>query len=65
MAINRYKDLPNKSLLRPDEVASFFGVSKRTVYGWVDIGKLEGVKPTQGILRIFRESVIKLIKSEE
>lgn len=63
MAVDRFKDLPNKSLLRPDEVAEFFSVSRRTVYLWVEMGKLEGVKPVSGILRIFRESVVKLAKS--
>jgi hypothetical protein len=33
-------DLPNKTPLRPDEVASLFSVSHKTVYTWIECGKL-------------------------
>ena len=59
-------DLPKKSLLRPDEVAHFFGISIRTVYNWVDFGDLEGVKPPSGrTVRITRESVKKIALQNE
>ncbi len=55
-------DLPNKTFLRPDEVSSFFRVSKSTVYRWADEGLLQACSPTDGTVRIFRESVLSLIK---
>lgn len=32
--------IPKKDLLRPDEVARYFSLSVRTIYNWIDIGKL-------------------------
>jgi len=55
-------DLPNKTLLRPDEVARFFSVSRKTVYGWVGTGKLTACHPNGGALRIFRASVASLVR---
>jgi len=54
------KDLPKKKLLRPDEVAAFFQVTKKTVYSWIKSGHLEAVKPGRAI-RIPREAVEKCI----
>lgn len=59
--MTNYIDLPKKTLLRPDEVARFFSVHVSTVYRWVDEGKVNTTK-TGKVLRIFRESVIKLAK---
>lgn len=56
-------DLPKKSLLRPDEVAAFFSVARSTVYFWYETGHIEGVKAGGKTLRIFRDSVIRLIKA--
>jgi excisionase family DNA binding protein len=53
-------NLPQKSLLRVDEVAKFFSVSKGVIYRWVDAGKLLACNPGGGSLRIFRESVVEL-----
>ena len=54
--------LPDKELLRPDEVAVYFSVRLRTVYNWIDKGLLE-VKKIGGVLRITRESAEKAQKS--
>jgi excisionase family DNA binding protein len=54
-------DLPRKTLLRPDEVALFLRVSLKTVYRWHAKGLLQGIR-FQRSLRIFRESVVKLIR---
>jgi len=51
-------DLPQKSLLRPDEVAAFWSVSVKTIYRWIDLGILEGVKKG-GTVRIPREDAEK------
>ena len=55
-------DLPNKDLLRPDEVAKYFSLSVRTIYGWIDTGKLKAVKigPFQ-VLRITKEGLNEII----
>ena len=58
-------DLPERRLLRPTEVAAFFAVSARTIYQWYDEGKLDGVKPSGKVLRIFRESVVALASQKE
>jgi excisionase family DNA binding protein len=55
-------DLPQKTLLRVDEVARFFNINKKTVYGWVDMGILQACNPNGGSLRVFRESVMGLMK---
>ena len=54
-------DLPRKTFLRPDEVALFLRVSLKTVYRWHAKGLLKGIR-FQRSLRIFRESVVKLIQ---
>jgi excisionase family DNA binding protein len=56
-------DLPNKSLLRPDEVAKHYSVSVKTVRGWIASGKLEARKIAGGLLRIPRESLPKIESS--
>jgi len=43
--------LPAKPYLRVDEVADHLRVSRRTVYLWVQIGKLPGVRVV-GTVRI-------------
>lgn len=50
--------LPEKDLLRVEEVATYFDVSQRTIYLWVEHGKLEGRKLARNVLRITRSSVI-------
>jgi excisionase family DNA binding protein len=52
--------LPQKPLLRVDEVAIYFDVTPRTVYLWITNGKLERVETPGGSIRIPRERVIAL-----
>jgi len=59
-----FGDLPHKTLLRPDEVARFLSVSLKTVYRWYCSGLIEGVK-AKGSLRIYRESILKLIEAKD
>ena len=49
--------MPNRSLLRPAEVASLFSVSAKTVYRWCDMGLMESVKLNRSV-RVLRASVI-------
>jgi excisionase family DNA binding protein len=52
--------LPEKELLRVEEVAEYLGVSKSTVYLYIDNGILPDVeKYSPGVIRIPRESVLK------
>jgi excisionase family DNA binding protein len=54
--------LPQKELLRPDEVARYFDVHKSTVYRWIDEGKLQAVKIGDKIIRIPLKSMKKMPK---
>jgi excisionase family DNA binding protein len=54
-------DLPEKLLVRPDEVARFLSVEKRTVYEWYNRGLITGTKPENGMLWIDRESVVAFV----
>jgi excisionase family DNA binding protein len=63
--ISAINDLPQKSLLTPAQVASFFNVSRHTVYTWVEIGELRACNPSGGCLRIFRESVVDLFRESD
>ena len=51
-------ELPDKALLRVGEVAAYFSVKPRTVYGWIESGKMEAVKIV-GSVRISQEEVKK------
>jgi excisionase family DNA binding protein len=55
-------NLPNKALFRPDEVAEYLSVSRKTVYNWIALGKLEAVK-ISSLLRIPKEKLIEFQKS--
>lgn len=56
-------NLPEKELLRPDEVAKYFSVSLRTVYDWIDSGRIDAVRIAGAkLLRIRRETVIEAQK---
>ncbi len=51
-------DLPQKALLRVDEVAAYFDVTERTIRLWIEHGLLEAEKIV-GSIRIPREAVEK------
>jgi len=51
-------DLPQKPLLRVDEVSQYFDVARSTIYLWIDHGILEAEK-IRGVIRITRESIVK------
>ena len=50
--------LPDKQMLRPDEVAEFWRVSVKTVYRWIDLGIIPAEKKG-GTLRVRREETEK------
>jgi len=56
-------ELPQKTLLRPDEVAPFLRVSLATIYRMKDEGELEA-KKIRGAIRITRESVISFLENQ-
>ena len=56
--------LPQKELLRPDEVAAYFSVTVRTVRRWIGEGKLKAVR-VFGVTRIPRKEVVKAQKVKE
>jgi excisionase family DNA binding protein len=51
------EDMPNRKLLRPTEVATFLGVSAKTVYRWCDMGLIGSVK-LNGSIRVLRDSLV-------
>lgn len=55
-----FATLPDKPLLRIDQVADFFGVTKKTIYSWYP-DKLQGIN-VNGVIRIYRVSVEELVK---
>ena len=59
-----YADLPNKTLLRPDEVANFLQISRFSVYRLYECGEIDGLKAGKP-LRIFRDSVITFVKRQK
>jgi excisionase family DNA binding protein len=61
--LERASDLPQKPLLRPDEVAQFLSVSLNTIYRWHRSGILVGTKINRS-LKIPRDSVLALIQEE-
>lgn len=50
-------NLPNKELLRVEEVATYFSVTNRTIYLWIEHGYLEAKRTPGKSIRILRESV--------
>lgn len=56
--MDKMTNLPDKKYLRPDEVAAFWRVSVKTVYRWVEMGVMDGVKKG-GTLRISKEDAEK------
>ncbi|HAP66877.1 MAG TPA: hypothetical protein DCQ99_03490 [Nitrospinae bacterium] len=57
-------NLPDKEILRPQEVADYFSVSKRTIFRWCIEEKIKYCKPN-GVIRIFRNSVLELVQKTE
>ena len=51
--------LPDKELFRVEEVAEYFGVTKKTIYLWIDHGHLKAEKISGSIIRISRDSLEK------
>lgn len=54
--VQEIKSLPAKALLRPDEVADFFRISRNTIYAWIDSGDLKAFK-VRGTIRILTVEV--------
>jgi excisionase family DNA binding protein len=59
-----FSDLPQRTLLTPEEVALFFGVSLKTVYRWYRSGLIEGMKLRRS-MRIYRDSVVGLLQKKD
>jgi excisionase family DNA binding protein len=46
------QSLPRKELFRLQEAAEYLGVTKQTLYNWINSGKLEAVRVGEKLLRI-------------
>lgn len=54
--------LPQKELLRPDEVAVYLNISRSTVYRWIEEGKLPAKKVGEKLIRIPRKALVNLVR---
>lgn len=54
-----FSDLPPRTLLTSDQTASFLGVSRQTVYSYIDQGILPGTK-IGGSVRIRKSDLIRI-----
>jgi excisionase family DNA binding protein len=52
----------DKLLLRVEEAAAMVGVSRWTIYRWVEEGRLEATKLGRSTLRIFRTSLLAMVE---
>lgn len=50
-------NLPEKTTFRPDEVATFLSVSRRTIYRMIQSGRLPGFR-VHGSVRISRQALL-------
>lgn len=57
--------VPSAQLLRVGEAADVLAVSRWTIYRWVEDGRLEGTKIGRGSLRVFRDSLDRLVQSNK
>ena len=64
MSSTAIRDIPHKSLFRPDEVAEIFQVSVKTIYSWHNEGKLPGLKVGDKCLRFQRPVIISIISKD-
>ncbi len=49
--------LPDKEFFRPDEVAKHFAVKVRTIYTWINTGRLNAEKIAGSTIRITRKAI--------
>ena len=59
--MTRTRELPDRTVLKPSEVASLLNVSPQTVYFWHRMGVIEGVK-IGGTLRILTSSLERVLR---
>ena len=52
----------SKNFYRPDEVAKMFCVSVKTVYRWVDTGRLDAEKVAGKTIRIANDAINRVKK---
>lgn len=50
-------ELPNRELLRPDEVAKYFRLSISTIHAWINAGKLPAIRLPGKSIRIARVTI--------
>ncbi len=55
-------NLPDQLFFKPRDLAKIFCISPKTIYGWIEQGKLDAVKIGGRAVRIPRQEAIKLIK---
>jgi excisionase family DNA binding protein len=54
--------IPNQKFFRTEEVAALFDVSIRSVYRWIEEGKLAALKMKNGQFRVARQNLIDFLQ---
>ena len=52
-------ELPDQKAFTPKEAAYYLGISVKTIYQWVNEGKLEAVRIGEKLIQVSRESITK------
>jgi len=55
-------DLPNKTWFRPREVAEYLSLHRKTIYLWVNEGKIDAVRLIGKTIRIHRNEIKRVQK---
>lgn len=58
-------EIPDKTLLRPDEVAALFRVSMQSIYNWVKRGDLPCVRRIGQPIRFRRTDIIDILNTND
>lgn len=58
-------EIPNKTLLRVDEVADLFRVSQQSVYNWVKRGDLPCVRRLGQPIRFRRTDILDILNTND
>lgn len=56
--------LPDKCFFKVNELAALLSISPKTLYGWIDQGKLDAVKIGGWAVRITRQAAMNIINHE-
>jgi excisionase family DNA binding protein len=53
--------LTDRELITIEQAAEILQVSRRSIYNWLALGKVEGIRTPGGCVRLYRDSLFKEI----